>query len=223
MRVGLLSDVHANLPALEAVLEDLPEVDEIVCAGDVVGYNAWPSESLDLVREVAEVTVQGNHDRTVPTPQRFSGNPMAAAGLQHAKQELSDEQQEWLSELPMRATFANDRYLVVHSHPDPDEAPRYVDSDEFAQLEPYLDDYDGLVLGHTHVQHKEIVDGRAVINPGSVGQPRDEDHRAAYAILDTETNSVELRRIEYDVVRAQQAVHEADLPSSTAYRLGHGK
>lgn len=222
MRIGLLSDVHANLPALDAVLDDLPDVDRIVCTGDVVGYNAWPAECLERVRAVSAVVVQGNHDRTVPTPSQYRANRMAEAGLELARETLSDEQRRWLADLPRRTDIADGRYRLVHSHPDPDQLGTYVEPDEFPTMRPYLDEYDGLVLGHTHVQHAAEVDGRTIVNPGSVGQPRDGDHRAAYAVLDTADGSVDLRRVDYDVVRAQQAIHERDLPQRSAYRLADG-
>lgn len=222
MQIALLSDIHSNLKALEAVLEDLPPVDEIVCAGDVVGYNPWPAECVERVREVASVVVQGNHDRTVETPERYAGNRMAEAGLEHAKAELSDEQREWLAGLPPRTTIVDGRYRLVHSHPDPDRLGSYVRPREFTAMRPYLDEYDGLVLGHTHIQHQATVDGRLVVNPGSVGQPRDSNPDAAYAILDTETDTVDLHRVEYDIDAVIDAIEDAGLPRRTGTRLLDG-
>ena len=223
MKIGLLSDVHANLPALEAVLEDLPPVDAVVCAGDVVGYNPWPSECVERIRSVASVTVRGNHDRMVETPRRYAHNEMALAGLEHAAAELSAAQREWLRSRPERTTVADGAYRLVHSHPDPDERDSYVYPKDFAGLRPYLDDHDGLVLGHTHVQHRATVDGRVVVNPGSVGQPRDGDPDAAYAVLDTARNAVELRRTAYDVDRVRRKIEAEGLPSETAERLAEGR
>ena len=221
MRIGLISDIHANLPALEAVLEDMPDVDSIVCAGDVVGYNPWPRACLERTRELASVTVQGNHDRTVETPHRYAANRMAEAGLEHAKRELSGEQREWLAALPERTTFGDGRYLLVHSHPERTGA--YVYPREFPELRPYLDEYDGLVLGHTHIQHESRVDGRLLLNPGSVGQPRDGDPRAAYAVLDTESDEVDLRRIPYDIDRVVEEAEVIGLPERTGERLYNGQ
>ena len=223
MKIGLLSDVHANLPALEAVLEDLPPVDAVVCAGDVVGYNPWPSECVERIRSVASVTVRGNHDRMVETPRRYAHNEMALAGLEHAAAELSAAQREWLRSRPERTTVADGAYRLVHSHPDPGERDSYVYPKDFAGLRPYLDDHDGLVLGHTHVQHRATVDGRVVVNPGSVGQPRDGDPDAAYAVLDTARNAVELRRTAYDVDRVRRKIEAEGLPSETAERLAEGR
>jgi len=126
MKVGLISDIHANLPALETVLDDMPTVDRIVCAGDVIGYNPWPAECVERVREVAAMTVRGNHDRTVETPEKYRANRMAEAGLEHAKESLSDDQRAWLDSLPRAETFTGDRYLLVHSHPAAEREDAYV-------------------------------------------------------------------------------------------------
>ncbi|WP_226013281.1 metallophosphoesterase family protein [Halomicrobium salinisoli] len=220
MQIGLISDIHGNLPALEAVLSDMPAVDEIACIGDVVGYNPWPAACVDRVREVAAVTVQGNHDRTVRTPETYRGNRMAHAGLEHALDELSEEQLSWLDDLPRTATVADDRFLLVHDHPDVQD--RYVMPEAFSGLWSYLDGRSGLVLGHTHVQHEETDGDRLLVNPGSVGQPRDGDPRAAYAVLDTDAVTVALHRVEYDVDRVIRAVEEAGLPERIGARLLDG-
>ncbi|MCU4744208.1 metallophosphoesterase family protein [Natronoglomus mannanivorans] len=221
MKIGLLSDIHANLPALEAVLDDMPDVDRIVCAGDVIGYNLWPAECLEIIRETADITVMGNHDRTVETPHQYSANRMAEAGLEHAKRELTSEQLDWLRNLPRKASFADDRFVLVHDHPSIQD--RYVYPAEFANLRRYLDDFDGIVLGHTHVQHKALIDDRWVVNPGSVGQPRDGDNRAAYATLDTDDSSVNLRRVSYDIDHVIACFEESVLPMKTATRLLSGE
>ena len=223
MKVGLISDVHANLPALEAVLEDTPAVDRIVCAGDVIGYNPWPAECVERVREVAATTVRGNHDRTVETPNRYRANRMAEAGLEHAKASLSADQRAWLDGLPRAETFAGGRYLLVHSHPAPEREDAYVYPEEFPNLDRHMGDYDGIVLGHTHVQGERSVAGGVVVNPGSVGQPRDGDPDAGYAVLDTQTDEVDLRRVAYDVDRVSEAVADAGLPERTAARLYKGE
>ncbi|WP_423996718.1 metallophosphoesterase family protein [Halorubrum trapanicum] len=225
MKVGLISDVHANLPALETVLDDMPAVDRIYCAGDVVGYNPWPAECVERVREVAAATVRGNHDRTVETPERYAANRMAEAGLEHTKASLSDEQREWIGALPRAETFAGDRYLLVHSHPAAEREDAYVYPEEFPNLDRHMGEYDGIILGHTHVQGLRAVAGGFVLNPGSVGQPRDGDPRAGYAVLDTTadgTDAVETHRVSYDIDRVAEAVREADLPETIAERLYEG-
>jgi len=223
MKVGLISDIHANLPALETVLDDMPTVDRIVCAGDVIGYNPWPAECVARVREVAAMTVRGNHDRTVETPEKYRANRMAEAGLEHAKESLSDDQRAWLDSLPRAETFTGDRYLLVHSHPAAEREDAYVYPEEFPTLDRHMGDYDGIVLGHTHVQGKRSVAGGVVVNPGSVGQPRDGDPDAGYAVLDTQTDEVDLHRVAYDIDRVSEAVADAGLPERTAARLYKGE
>jgi putative phosphoesterase len=221
MKLGVISDVHANLVALETVLEDMPPVDDLVCAGDVVGYNPWPAECVDLVRERCSVTVEGNHDRNVDSPERYRANRMAHAGLEYAAEHLDEDRAEWVRSLPRRAEVADGDVLMVHSHPaDPG---RYVRSHEFSRLGEFLEDYEGLVLGHTHVQHLERLAEGFVLNPGSVGQPRDRDPRAAYAVVDTDGWEVDLQRVAYDVDAVVEAVEAAGLPTRTAARLERGE
>jgi putative phosphoesterase len=221
MRLGVISDVHANLVALERVLEAMPPVDRLVCAGDVVGYNPWPAECVDRVRETCEATVRGNHDRNVDTPERYRANHMAHAGLELANGRLDGGRREWVLSLPRKVDLADGRILMVHDHPE--HVDQYVRPHQFAEIRPYLDDYDACVLGHTHVQHEATVDGRLILNPGSVGQPRDGDPRAAFAVVDTDSMTADLHRVEYDVARAQEAIREAGLPGRTATRLERGE
>ncbi|GGL64315.1 metallophosphoesterase family protein [Halocalculus aciditolerans] len=219
MRVALLADIHANQPALEAVLADLPPVEQVVCLGDIVGYNPMPSACVELVRKHADVVVQGNHDRLVETPLRMAGNQMAHAGLEYAQDALSSEQRAWLRDLPERATVDNN-YLAVHSHPTRTDA--YVFPDDVSELAEASETYDGVLLGHTHIQDVSEIDGTVVVNPGSVGQPRDGDPRAAYAILDLASGDISLRRAHYDVDRVYHEVVVAELPAETGERLFDG-
>jgi putative phosphoesterase len=229
MKVGLLSDVHANRVALEAVLADMPPVDRIVNAGDVVGYNPWPRACVEAMWDPSAVddsapagpvpTVMGNHDRATHTDTAFGFNGMAQAGVAHARERLDDEHLEWLGELPDEQTLFDGLVKVVHGHPeDPD---RYTYPDMFGP--ELLGDEQVLVLGHTHVQAAERFDEGVVVNPGSVGQPRDRDPRAAYATLDLDAAEVELHRVEYDVGTVQAAVEDADLPEQIGGRLAKGR
>jgi len=219
MLVGVISDVHANRVALDAVLEDMPEVDAMVCAGDVVGYNPWPAECVDSLRGRSVPTVMGNHDRAVVTGAGFAGNGMADAGVRYAREALDDDRHAWLAGLPDQRLVFNGRLKVVHGHPgDPN---RYTYPELFS--EELLDGEDVLVMGHTHVQAHETYDDGVVLNPGSVGQPRDEDPRAAYAIVDLDTLAVDERRVEYDVDRVVDAIADAGLPRDTGQRLRKGR
>jgi len=233
MRIGLLSDVHGNLPALEAALDDMPAVDALACAGDVVGYNPWPADCVAAVRERSIPTVVGNHDRAVASGTGFRFNRMAAAGVEHARGALDDDALAWLGGLPPERTLADGRVRVVHGHPD--DPDRYTYPDEFSA--GMLGDEAALVLGHTHVQAHRTYDEGVVVNPGSVGQPRDGDPRAAYAVLDLSEAededgdgagggagpAVDERRVAYDVDRVVEAVREAGLPSRIGTRLREGR
>lgn len=219
MKVGVLSDIHGNRIALDAVLADMPPVDALVCAGDVVGYNPWHGACVDALRERSARTVMGNHDRAVVQNTGFGFNSMATAGVEHARETLTDDQLAWLADLPEERTEFDGRLKLVHGHPDnPD---RYTYPEEFGTH--LLEGEDVLVLGHTHVQGHERFEEGVVMNPGSVGQPRDDDPRAAYAVLDLETLSVTERRVEYDIERVREAVGEAGLPERIGSRLREGR
>ncbi|MFP8953423.1 metallophosphoesterase family protein [Natrialbaceae archaeon A-arb3/5] len=222
MKVGLISDIHGNRVALEAVLADMPPVDELVCAGDVVGYNPWPADCVDELRDREVPTVMGNHDAAVvgETPFRFNG--MARAGVDHAKEELDEDQRAWLESLPAERLVCDGRVKLVHGHPDdPDRYTRYTYPREFSAR--LLGDEDVLVLGHTHVQGVERFAEGIVLNPGSVGQPRDGDPRAGYAVVDVDAMTVETHRVEYDIDAVQEGVAAAGLPDGIGNRLARGK
>ena len=219
MKVGLVSDIHGNKVALDAVLEDMPSVDALLCAGDVVGYNPWPAECLAWVREAGVPTVMGNHDRAVAGGGSFSFNSQAGAGVRYTREHLSEEDIAWLGDLPDTRVAVDGRVKVVHGHPD--DPDRYTFPREFAP--GLLDEEDVLVLGHTHIQHHAVFEEGIVVNPGSVGQPRDGDPRAAYALVDMDEMSVDERRVEYDVDRVVAAFEEADLPEEIGRRLREGR
>ncbi|QDX40201.1 metallophosphoesterase [Salarchaeum sp. JOR-1] len=221
MRVGVLSDIHANRVALDAVFDDMPDVDALVCAGDVVGYNPWPAACVEALRERDVPTVMGNHDRKVATDSNFRGNGMASAGITHAKRDLSDAQTEWVRGLPRERVLFDGLLKVVHDHPT--RRDHYTYPEQFSA--DLLGGEDVLVLGHTHVQAHEAFSEGVVLNPGSVGQPRDRDPRAAYALVEVTDSgvSVEERRVAYDTDAVADAVREAGLPKSTASRLRDGR
>ena len=228
MQVGVISDVHGNRVAFDAVLDDMPSVDQVVHAGDVVGYNPWPGECVDRIRSASIPTVQGNHDRAVADGSSFRFNSLASAGVKHARASLDDEQIAWLGDLPAERFAADGRVRIVHGHPM--DHDRYTYPEEFRPglIAAGLEEEAGrtpdvLVLGHTHVQGHAVSDEGIVMNPGSVGQPRDGDPRAAYAVVDLDTMTVDERRVEYDVDCVVDAVEEADLPRRIGTRLRDGE
>ncbi len=218
MRVGVISDVHANRIALDAVLDELTDVDSIICAGDIVGYNPWPGDCIDWVRQRAIPTVLGNHDRMVATDRNFHGNSMAQAGVSHAKNTITDGQREWLASLPTERSVHDDAIKIVHGHPnDPDH---YTRPEEFSPA--LLGTESVLVMGHTHVQYHETYPEGTVMNPGSVGQPRDGDPRAAYSILSLPSGDVEEHRVTYDIEAVITEIESVGLPYRTGTRLRKG-
>jgi putative phosphoesterase len=208
-RVALVSDIHGNAVALEAVLEDMGTVDAIVCAGDTVGYGPSPSRCVEIVRNKEMPTVEGNHDRAVVNGQPYE------SGDQYAAEHLSEEKLAWLETLPRERLLYDGRLKVVHDHPE--QRDRYTIPAEFDPV--LLENEDVLVLGHTHIQHAEVYDAGIVINPGSVGQPRDGDSDAAYAIIDLDELSVELHRVPYDIDRVQKRIEGTPISEHNGRRL----
>jgi putative phosphoesterase len=211
--VGLISDVHGNAVALDAVLKDMPAVDALVCAGDVVGYGPSPETCLDVLRERGVPTVEGNHDRAVVRGNAYD------SGDRYARETLSESALEWLATLPRERVLFDGRLKVVHDHPE--ERNRYTRPAAFdASL---LGDEDVLVLGHTHVQYAEVYDDGIVVNPGSVGQPRDREPDAAYAVVDLAAGTVDLHRVEYDVEQVQERIADTPIAERNAQRLARGR
>jgi putative phosphoesterase len=219
MKVGLVSDIHGNKVALDAVLDDMEPVDAVVCAGDVVGYNPWPAECIEWVRDRTVPTVMGNHDRAVAGGDSFGFNSQAGAGVRYAREQLSAEDIAWLDGLPTERDAVDGRVKLVHGHPD--DPDRYTFPREFAP--DLLGEEDVLVLGHTHVQHHAVFEEGIVVNPGSVGQPRDGDPRAAYAVLDVDEGTVTEHRVGYDIERVVSAIEETTLPEEIGTRLRDGR
>ncbi|TKR25778.1 metallophosphoesterase family protein [Natronomonas salsuginis] len=219
MLVGVLSDIHANRIALDAVLDDMPDVDAMVCAGDVVGYNPWPAECVDEMRSHDVPTVMGNHDRAVVTETGFGGNGMADAGVRYALDVLDDDRIEWLAGLPESRYCFDGRVRIVHGHPD--DPNRYTYPSLFSAR--LLGEEDVLIMGHTHVQAHERFDEGIVLNPGSVGQPRDGEPTAAYALVDLEAMTVSERRVEYDIESVIEEIEAVGLPEATGARLRKGR
>jgi len=240
MRYAILGDIHANLAALEAVLEDVADqtVDRILQVGDVVGYGAAPREVVAIVREACLLVVKGNHDAAVVDElDTRTFNPNARAAVDFTKGALTEVELAWLRALPM--TAMNEHCVIAHGTYARPERFDYIQSTEDA--EPSLDALPRKVcfLGHTHVPvsilrleespletsytiDREIdlkLAHRALVNVGSVGQPRDEDPRACYGLWDTITGRMSLRRVEYDIDREADRIRRAGLPSILADRL----
>ncbi|MDI6859875.1 MAG: metallophosphoesterase family protein [Methanocellales archaeon] len=220
MKIALISDIHSNLPALKAVL-DIIDVDQILCAGDIVGYYPFPNEVIELVKEHDLRSIYGNHDKAVITGDTSWFNPIAASAIEWTRDNISLEGIKFLEELPAQLMFED--VAIVHGSPhDPDEYVYPTTSP--VKLEKFLDQVSKkvLVLGHTHVQWSLELGDRKIINPGAVGQPRDGNPKAAYAILDTKSKEFTMHRIGYDVEETASKTLEVGLPQHLARRLFFG-
>ena len=250
MRALIVSDIHANIDALEAVLDAAPEHELVWNLGDVVGYGAAPNEVIDRVRVLGNVFVRGNHDRACSGQSSLEDfNPIAGRAARWTRQVLTDEHIDWLQHL-VRGPITPDGPQVSCMHGS------YLDEDEYL-----LSVRDALLplrqaetrinfFGHTHIQGGFATHGadwfkldpvysgedeadvselvlvpaaRYMINPGSVGQPRDNDRRAAFALFDDARMVVEFHRVPYDFRLAQMRILRAGLPDQLAVRLSYGR
>jgi predicted phosphodiesterase len=239
MRFGIFGDIHSNLEALEAVLEDMQKqyVTSAVCIGDIVGYNANPSECLELVRSMGCPIVKGNHDEEASEERSIEHfNPLAYKSMQYSRENLSEQQKRYLRSLVMQKNVAD--FTVVHSSLEGPARWTYVFSVEEAEKSFVYQRTQVCFFGHTHVPNAYIEDQgkvqecyykriivetgkRYYVNVGSVGQPRDGDWRAAYVIYDSKKRTIELRRIPYDINLAQEKIIEVGLPDRLAERLAN--
>jgi diadenosine tetraphosphatase ApaH/serine/threonine PP2A family protein phosphatase len=220
--VALLSDVHANLVALEAVLRSLPAVEAIWVMGDTVGYGPDPADTLALLRERGATIVAGNHDRAVATGEGLElFNAAARVAAKRHRSWLSSADRDALATLPVTLEPA-DGYAICHGSPR-DPLWEYVFDARTAAFAMSHIAATTCCVGHTHVPAMfRTGAGKVMINPGSVGQPRDGDPRASYALLDAAGVAVEFRRVEYDVGETQRRMRELKLPDILADRLAFG-
>jgi predicted phosphodiesterase len=249
---ALISDIHGNLEALEAVLKDINEVsvDEIYCLGDIIGYGPNPCECLDLVMARCKATILGNHDQAALfDPDGF--NPMALQAIYWTRDQLdsnsgspvvTNKRWDFLGELPRNVDEGELKF--VHGSPrDPTNEyvfPEYVFDQRkmeilFGKVEQYC------FMGHTHIPgvfttgcefispdecnyQYQLGSEKVLVNVGSVGQPRDEDNRSCYVVLDTEENALTYRRVEYDIDKTANKIYAvADLSDALGDRLKHGR
>ncbi len=243
MRIALLSDVHGNLPAFEAVLGDVEEqaVEAVWCLGDLVGYGAEPDGCVELARDRCDLSLAGNHDLVVTGEIPISDfSPSAAAAARWTQETIEDETMAYLKGL-VPADPEREPALYHASPRDPvweyvlstwqaDECIDLMDARVGAVGHSHVAlwfrrDDEGKVSGATADADSELVlsDGRWLVNPGGVGQPRDGDPRAAWLLLDTSTWKANWRRVEYPIDEAARAIEDAGLPRMLAERLYSGQ
>ena len=247
MRILILSDIHANFTALEAALAKAAgRWDVAVCLGDIVGYGPDPAEVSEKIRGLTQACIRGNHDKAVAgimSTEDF--NPVAKAAVDWTRSQLSPELMKWLAELPQGPLASNGIVMVHGAFQDEDE---YVFTPAQA-LEGLLDSTAGVTFfGHTHHQggfsyldnNLEVLqirprptelfaplriepNKRYLLNPGSIGQPRDADPRASFAIADLDNQTVEFWRVPYEIRKVQSRMRKAGLPEPLVQRLEFGR
>ena len=239
MRVAVLSDIHANLVALDAVLGALGSVDAIWHLGDVVGYGPDPDGVVARLTEVGAVGVRGNHDAAAAGGDEIEWfNPDARAAMEWTRGRISETTRDWLAKLPERHT--QDAFGLVHGSPR-EPLWEYIVSVPIARANLALLTTSIGLYGHTHlpmvfaerdgtVDQIEPGNGstfalagrRALVNPGSVGQPRDGIPTAGHLVIDTETERCTWHRTAYDIEAVQESMREAGLPDRLVQRLSYG-
>jgi len=240
MRYAVIADIHANLEALEVVLADTKEqkCTHYCCVGDVVGYNANPKECLDIIRTMGMPVVKGNHDEYCSSEEDLEGfNTHAAEAVNWTRKQLSKEDRQWLRDLKYVRLVAS--FSMVHATLDGPQRWGYV-FDKLAAAASFTYQNTAVCFfGHTHVPVAFVRDSmvrggtyskfrvepgkKYFVNVGAVGQPRDGNPKAGYVIYDLNEGSIELRRLDYDIPRAQKKILEAGLPPRLADRLALGK
>ncbi|RME02769.1 MAG: metallophosphoesterase [Planctomycetota bacterium] len=240
MKYAIISDIHANYDALEAVLAEIEKegVDQFICLGDVVGYGPQPRECIQKVQELGCITVAGNHDfAAIGKTSIECFNTYAKEATYWTQRVLTDKDKKWLDNLPLVKHF--DNFTIVHATLYAPELFDYIQTSYDAYLSLQILEGSVCFLGHSHVPitffQEEMISYtlnpeiklsngvKALVNVGSVGQPRDDNPKAAYAIYDTDAQTVWIKRVEYDVEAVGEKIRKAGLPEILAERLKFGK
>jgi predicted phosphodiesterase len=240
MRLAVLSDIHANLAALEAVRDAMPQVDEVWVLGDIVGYGPQPNEVISALQEMGARSVMGNHDGAAIGQVDASWfNPDAARAIGWTSEVIDDNARAYLGALP--EVRRDGDLTAVHGSPR-DPTWEYITGPDVASANLASFDTRICLHGHTHVpiifraEEGEvqavsatpgspitIAEGRLLLNPGSVGQPRDGDPASSFVVIDTEAGTAEFHRVGYDIERTQRLMREVDLPARLVERLRYGR
>ncbi len=244
MLIGIMADLHSNIEATKAVLKALDDIgpERIICLGDIVGYNADPNAVIDIIRERTITRIIGNHDAIVSGLEdpSFFYSSKALVALEWHLEHVREDNRQWLAKAPKQAVF-EEQFLAVHGAPSDRDA--YINDWLDAMREFAALDGTGTrvcFFGHSHrpsifgeyncvattAKSSKLTlspSNRYLINPGSVGQPRDHDPRAAFGLFDTEAMTFEFCRVEYDVASVARKVIAAGLPKKLAERLFKGR
>ncbi len=224
MRTGsdlvIISDVHSNIFALEAVLSKIGKDSIIIHAGDVIGYYTFPDEVISLFRRREIISIRGNHDRALISENFMNFNEYAIKALRWTARKINKESYAYIASLKdsARLNIFGKRIAIYHGAP--------WDNDYYVMEEEALpgiipEGVDILILGHTHIPYIKKFGGRMIINPGSVGQPRDGDPRASFAVISPDMD-VRIEKVEYDISSMEKSMREENLPEFLWKRLYSG-
>ena len=220
MKIAFVSDIHSNLEALNAVLTKIDSlgIRQIYCLGDVVGYATSPCECLEIIKELKIPYIMGNHELAVLSKGTSDLNPMAAAAINWTIKQMKEEDLDYISKLEDRMILRikNQRVLLVHGSPS-NPIKEYVYEQDVN--ENFLKDYGAIVMGHTHIPFVKSFGERLAINCGAVGQPRDRNNKASFAVIDDESFTAEIIRVEYDPSITAEKIIKTGLPEFLAQRL----
>ena len=215
MKLGLIADIHGNKPALEGVLESAPSVDHWICMGDVVGYYPDVNEVCNILIGLNATVVRGNHDAYVMGQLPADSGKMELYRTAWTREHLRREYCRWLSALPVEVNLClgSKKLRVRHASPWDEETYLYPDSPLLSKIQLKRDSY--FLCGHTHHPLVTAAGQGYIVNPGSVGQPRDYNPGASYAIFGVEDGIVEHRRAPYDVAAYQRYLLDLGWPDAT--------
>ena len=245
--IAIISDIHGNLTALKAVLDDIKnnkdEIDQILCLGDLVGYNPEPEKTINLIKKSCDIVIGGNHDKSMvdEVDTRWFKYSIKKS-IQWTKENLSKESLTYLDSLNLREdiTIGNYNLILAHGSPKRSSPFQYIFNEyDIKNIEPLIFNSNILFIGHTHVPSCYYNQGEGwkknksknieinpslhyVINVGSVGQPRDGNPKSSYVVFNPTNNHLEFKRVEYNIEEVKQKFNETDLPREFADRLEQG-
>ena len=245
MKIALISDIHGNIEALNAVMEDIHEekpIKHIVCLGDIVGYYPHPIECINVVKKKCDIVIKGNHDASVVSSNFGKKinwyNEIAAAALKWTRNRLLEEDAsehfKFLKGLRLKRELTVGKYSFLFVHGTPEKKWEYflypywsskpIDEQK-TRIDKWFKKWDCVGLGHTHWAFQHEKNGKYVVNPGSIGQPRDENPKASYSLVEVTKSGLQVKnkRISYEVEKTCEALAEANLPQSLCERLFLGK
>jgi putative phosphoesterase len=237
MKIAVISDIHSNILALEAVLKDIErqQVDQVYCAGDLVGYAPFPNDVIELIRRKQIPTVMGNYDDGIGFMRFICGcdykdeksQALGEKSIVWTKAHTTEENKDFLRNLPSEIRFTVDGKKVLLVHGSPNRLNEYITQDtprDYALDLIELNNTDILICGHTHIPFKMILKDKLLINVGSVGKPKHGDTSAIYAIVDFGVDiEVEFHKVPYDFEVVAKAIEESDLPNEFAALIRSGK